>query len=172
MKKVYLKNQLKGYPIEVISNVLDVINVLGENYGANRDIEKDLGGYIVIAENIVVIEMLKKDKLQGLIPEYTDIIECKEGVNWTSSLFLLSSDYAITSKQSKTAFLIFGYLIFSILIPYVTYMLLAPRNRCPSNICLTGKPVLRSRLARLLRSKNRDKRRCPVEAVVSRNFLS
>lgn len=95
MKKVYLKNQLKGYPIEVISNVLDVINVLGENYGANRDIEKDLGGYIVIAENIVVIEMLKKDKLQGLIPEYTDIIECKEGVNWTSSLFLLSSDFSI-----------------------------------------------------------------------------
>ena len=101
----YLKNQLKGYPIEVISNVLDVINVLGENYGANRDIEKDLGGYIVIAENIVVIEMLKKDKLQGLIPEYTDIIECKEGVNWTSSLFLLSSDYAIvvvtTEELSK-----------------------------------------------------------------------
>ena len=99
MKKVYLKNQLKGYPIEVISNVLDVINVLGENYGANRDIEKDLGGYIV------VIEMLKKDKLQGLIPEYTDIIECKEGVNWTSSLFLLSSDYAIvvvtTEELSK-----------------------------------------------------------------------
>lgn len=58
MKKVYLKNQLKGYPIEVISNVLDVINVLGENYGANRDIEKDLGGYIVIAENIVVIEIV------------------------------------------------------------------------------------------------------------------
>ena len=105
MKKVYLKNQLKGYTIEVISNVLDVINVLGENYGANRDIEKDLGGYIVIAENIVVIEMLKKDKLQGLIPEYTDIIECKEGVNWTSSLFLLSSDYAIvvvtTEELSK-----------------------------------------------------------------------
>ena len=45
MEGVYLKNQLKGYPIEVISNVLDVINVLGENYGANRDIEKDLGGY-------------------------------------------------------------------------------------------------------------------------------
>ena len=74
MKKVYLKNQLKGYPIEVISNVLDVINVLGENYGANRDIEKDLGGYIVIAENIVVIEMLKTDKLQGLIPANNDMI--------------------------------------------------------------------------------------------------
>ena len=41
------------------------------------------------------IEILKQDKLQGLIPEYTDVIECSEGVNWTYSLFLLSSDYAI-----------------------------------------------------------------------------
>ena len=105
MKKVYLKNQLKWYPIEVISNVLDVINVLGENYGANRDIEKDLGGYIVIAENIVDIEILKQDKLKGLVPEYTDMIECSEGVNWTSSLFLLSSDFSIvvitTEELSK-----------------------------------------------------------------------
>ena len=108
MKKVYLKEQLEGgrdYPIEVISNVLDVINVLGENYGANRDIEKDLGGYIVIAENIVDIEILKQDKLKGLVAEYTDIIECSEGVNWTSSLFLLSSDFSIvvitTEELSK-----------------------------------------------------------------------
>ena len=105
MKKVYLKNQLKGYPIEVISNVLDVINVLGENYGANRDIEADLGGYLVIAENIVDIEILKQDKLKGLVPEYTDMIECSEGVNWTSSLFLLSSDFSIvvitTEELSK-----------------------------------------------------------------------
>ena len=49
--------------------------------------------------------MLKKDKLQGLIPEYTDVIECEEGVNWTYSLFLLSSDVAIivvtTEELSK-----------------------------------------------------------------------
>ena len=38
---------------------------------------------------------MKRDKLQSLVPEYTDVIECKEGVNWTSSLFLLSSDYAV-----------------------------------------------------------------------------
>ena len=71
------------------------IEILNENYGANRDIEYDLGGYVVIAENIEDIEILKQDKLQGLIPEYTDIIECSEGVNWTSSLFLLSSDFSI-----------------------------------------------------------------------------
>ena len=81
------------------------ITALDENYGDNRDVESDLGGYVVIAENIVDIEILKQDKLQGLIPEYTDIIECSEGVNWTSSLFLISSDYAIivvcTEELSK-----------------------------------------------------------------------
>ena len=108
MKKIYLKNQLKElkeYPIEVINSIYETIDVLNENYGADRDIETDLGGYVVIAENIVDIEILKQGKLQGLVPEYTDIIECSEGVNWTSSLFLLSSDYAIivvtTEELSK-----------------------------------------------------------------------
>ena len=68
----------------------------------NNLLEKVIQG---IAENIVDIEILKQDKLQGLIPEYTDIIECSEGANWTSSLFLLSSDYAIvvvtTEELSK-----------------------------------------------------------------------
>ncbi len=54
--------------------------MLDDNYGANRNIDNDLGGYLLIAENIVVIEILKQGKLQGLIPEYTDIIECSEGV--------------------------------------------------------------------------------------------
>ena len=82
-----------------------LLKVLNEAYDEDRDIEADLGGYIVIAENIEDIKILKQDKLQGLIPEYTDVIKCKEGVNWTSSLFLLSSDVAIvvvtTEELSK-----------------------------------------------------------------------
>lgn len=108
MKKFYLKEQLEGlkeYPNEILNNIFEIINILNESYGANREIEFDLGGYVVIAENIVDIEVLKQDKLQGLIPEYTDIIECSEGVNWTSSLFLLSSDFSIvvvtTEELSK-----------------------------------------------------------------------
>ena len=108
MKKIYLSEQLeklKEYPVEVINNVLEVINVLDENYGANRDIESDLGGYVVIAENIIDIEILKQDKLQGLVPEYTDVIEVVNGENYTSSLYLLSSDFSIvvvtTEELSK-----------------------------------------------------------------------
>ena len=108
MKKIYKENQLlevNNIPTEVIERMKVIIDILNENYGKNRDIEADLGGYVVIAENIVDIEILKQDKLQRLIPEYTDIIECSEGVNWTSSLFLLSSDFAIvvvtTEELSK-----------------------------------------------------------------------
>ena len=108
MKKVYKENQIlevNNIPSEVIESIKVTIDILNENYGEDRDVEADLGGYIVIVENIVDIKIMKQDKLQGLIPEYTDIIECSEGVNWTSSLVLLSSDFAIvvvtTEELSK-----------------------------------------------------------------------
>ena len=108
MKKIYKENQLlevNNIPSEVIESIKVTIDILNENYGEDRDIESNLGGYVVIAENIVDIEILKQEKLQSLIPEYTDIIECSEGVNWTSSLFLLSSDFSIvvvtTEELSK-----------------------------------------------------------------------
>ena len=108
MKKIYKESQLlelNNIPSEVITSIKVTIDILNENYVEDRDVESDLGGYVVIAENIVDMEILKQDKLQGLVPEYTDIVECSEGVDWTSSLFLLSSDYAIvvvtTEELSK-----------------------------------------------------------------------
>lgn len=108
MKRTYLKKKLrklKGYPIEVVNSISEIIEILNDNYGADRNVDNDLGGYVLIVENIVDIEILKQDKLHGLVPEYTDVIECKEGVNWTSSLFLLCSDFSIvvvtTEELSK-----------------------------------------------------------------------
>ena len=66
MKAIYSKEQLKElklYLVEVINNISDIIDVLDENYGVERNIKADLGGYIVIAENIVDIEILKQEKL-------------------------------------------------------------------------------------------------------------
>ena len=98
MKNIYKENQLLeviNMPSEVIDSIKVTIDILNENYGVNRNIEADLGGYIVIAENIVDIDVLKQDKLQSVIPEYTDEIICSEGVNYTSSLFLFSSDFSV-----------------------------------------------------------------------------
>lgn len=41
--------------MEIVKNIYDIIYVLNKSYGANRQIESDLGGYVVIAENIVDI---------------------------------------------------------------------------------------------------------------------
>ena len=108
MEKVYKEsqlNELNNIPVEVIESIKVTIDILNENYGGNRDIESDLGGYIVISKNIVDIEILKQDKLQGLVPEYTDVIEVVNGKNYISSLYLLSSDFAIvvvtTEELSK-----------------------------------------------------------------------
>lgn len=107
MNKIYLKEQLKElrkYPVEVLNSVSETINILEEYYG-ERNIEENLGGYVIIVENSKEINILKEGKLQRLIPEYTDIIKCSEGVNWTSSLFLLSNDFSIvvvtTEELSK-----------------------------------------------------------------------
>ena len=108
MIKIFSKEQLRkviNYPEEVIDSIYEIIEILDDNYGQNRNIYNDLGGYVLVAENIVDIEIFKQEKLKGLVPEYTDIIECSEGVNWTSSLFLLSSDFSIvvvtTEELSK-----------------------------------------------------------------------
>ena len=108
MKKIYLKEQLeelRNYSIDVINSISETIDILDDNYGVDRDVDNNLGGYVVIAENIVDTEILKQDKLQGLVPEYTDVIEVMNGENYTSSLYLLSSDFAIvvvtTEELSK-----------------------------------------------------------------------
>ncbi|MGL5151404.1 MAG: hypothetical protein ACRC7N_12625 [Clostridium sp.] len=104
MRKIYKESQLLElikYPRSVIEYIKETFSIINENYGEDRDIDNDLGGYVLLAQNIVDIEILKQDKLQGLVPEYTDIIECSEGVNWTSSLFLLSSDFSIVVICTK-----------------------------------------------------------------------
>lgn len=56
MKKVYKENQIlevNNIPSEVIESIKVTIDILNENYGEDRDVEADLGGYIVIVENIV-----------------------------------------------------------------------------------------------------------------------
>lgn len=98
MKKIYLKKQLgelSNYLVEVIKSISEIIDILNENYGENRDVDKDLGGYVLVVENIGDVKELKNGMLKDILPEYTDKIICSEGVNYTSSLFLLSSDFSV-----------------------------------------------------------------------------
>ncbi|EJT6493614.1 hypothetical protein JJB75_07855 [Clostridium perfringens] len=98
MKKIYLKKQLEelsDYLVEVIRSISEIIEILNENYGENRNVDKDLGGYVLVVESVEDVKELKNGMLKEILPEYTDEIICSEGVNYTSSLFLLSSDFSV-----------------------------------------------------------------------------
>ena len=89
-EKIRLKEQVKkinNCPVEVIKNISETIDILNENYRENRDVDKDLGGYVLVVENIEDVKELKSGMLKDILPEYTDEIICSGGVNYTSSLF-------------------------------------------------------------------------------------
>ena len=81
-------------PIEVNIKIKEILFVLDEEYGKDRD-RASLGGDILLVETKEEIRTFKDNVLKGILPEYTDKIICSEGVNYTSSLFLLSSDFSV-----------------------------------------------------------------------------
>ena len=87
---------LKNVPVEVMAKVLEIATILDDSYGKDRS-EKDLGGYILIAEDKEDIESINKlIDFEYTLPEYTEIVRCVNGETFTSSLMLLSSDFSIS----------------------------------------------------------------------------
>lgn len=81
---------VKELPKEVLSTIVDAIEILDENYGTERTSE-DLGGYVVVVDK-AGIEELKQQHLKGIVPEYIDEIE---GAEYILALFLCSNDFSI-----------------------------------------------------------------------------
>ncbi|HBG4973242.1 TPA: hypothetical protein KQF34_003057 [Clostridioides difficile] len=100
-------NLLSEYPKEVIKNIDNIINILDENYGFNRKITDD-GGYVCIIDDIEEIEFLKSNILKELEEEFSDVVYEDETNIYSSTLYLLSSDYSVTviSKNEETQYLL------------------------------------------------------------------
>ncbi|WP_270215084.1 hypothetical protein [Clostridium butyricum] len=105
MIKLYKKEQLEKleqkYSKEILREAEEIIALLDDNYGANRDAEKDLGGYISLLESKEDVEEIKASSIKGLLPEYTDIIKSDDGIDYYASLFLLSDDFSIVVFSTK-----------------------------------------------------------------------
>lgn len=99
MVKLWNEQQLEKVliPNEVKKSIKEAINILDESYGADRKIDEELGGYILIVEKEADIKAIKENLLKDIIPEYTDNIS----KDYTSSLFLLSSDFAVIVIVTK-----------------------------------------------------------------------
>lgn len=77
--------------------------MIDENYGdsESRDVDADLGGYVIIIDNEEDVKSIQSEILKDVIPEFTDEIKSDEGIIYYSSLFILSSDYAVTIYSKK-----------------------------------------------------------------------
>ena len=73
----------------------NVITILDESYGDNRKSTDD-GGYVCVIEDIEEVEYLKVNVLKGLVEEFSDVIYKDNVDKYSSTLYLLSSDYSIT----------------------------------------------------------------------------
>lgn len=88
---------LKNLPIEVVAKAIEVAAILDENYGNTRDVEHDMGGYIIIAEGEKDVRSIEElIDFGDTLPEYVDLISCSNGESYTNSLMILSSDYSIS----------------------------------------------------------------------------
>lgn len=105
MIKLYKKEQLEElkekYSKQMLREVEEIITLLDENYGANREVGKDLGGYVALLETKEDVAEIKANSIKGLLQEYTDIIKGDDGIDYYSSLFLLSDDYSIVVFSTK-----------------------------------------------------------------------
>jgi hypothetical protein len=78
-------------PQAVQQMITEVLNILDETYGVDRDMFKDLGGYAVILESLGDIESLNDSlnvNLETATFEYIDVVS-----GYLGCLLILGTDY-------------------------------------------------------------------------------
>ena len=117
MKKIYKKSQLlevNNIPTEVIEGIKATIDVLNENYGADRDIELDLGGSILENFSKVLTESTTREQhkklLHMIISEITinearEIDSIKLKIN-DSLVDYISKEEGVSIKDATSSFML------------------------------------------------------------------
>lgn len=90
-------DKVKHLPMNLVEKINGLLQVLDIEYGSERDIDRDLGGYVAVVEQVGDIEQLKGSNLdiEAEIPEWVDEVAGEGNVVWTVALFVLSDDYSI-----------------------------------------------------------------------------
>lgn len=86
---------------KITGRIIAELNYLNGMYGEERDLEKDLGGYLILVwgnekeQEEVFQKILEYHRLRSEEYEYMDKIKVSECSTITFRLFLCSSDYAV-----------------------------------------------------------------------------
>lgn len=91
----------KLIPIEAADESLKVLSILDKYYGADRDVDHDDGGYLLLYTGCVKEGEVIKEILEGYnVPiedaEIEAVLCSANGVIWKSVLYLTTNDFGIT----------------------------------------------------------------------------
>lgn len=78
---------------EVKNDIAIAVSILDNEYGSKRDIYKDIGGFVAVADDVQDLDYLIAVWKLNI---RTDICEYEEAIGgYVKRLYMLSSDYAI-----------------------------------------------------------------------------
>lgn len=85
-------DMIKGFDDEIQGRIKECLQTLDENYGTDRDIEHDLGGFVAVIDSVEDIEELETYYLdiENDVFEYEDVHD-----TFTERLYLLNDDYSV-----------------------------------------------------------------------------
>lgn len=92
--------KIQGLGKDVQSKVKELLKILDSEYGEDRDVDKDWGGFIAIIEGEQDFEVLKKEyylDVEVAEPEWS--MEINE--SWEEHLFVMNSEYSIVVVGTK-----------------------------------------------------------------------
>ena len=88
-------------PSQILERLKQRIETLQECYGADRDLEADLGGYVVLFLSMSQNEQTQRKNILERYQvcddeyEYRNVIITENNHKWIEELYILSSDYSI-----------------------------------------------------------------------------
>ena len=95
--KVSEMKQIKGkVPLAVYQEVLRIVSVLDKYYGKDRDIYRNDGGFVFIAENKNILNYFIDNHIDPRKGSYEDIRVIRaEGVQYFNIFFLCNNEFSI-----------------------------------------------------------------------------
>lgn len=86
----------RSIPIEIIKEAYRLIKVLDGAYGADRDVDLDDGGFVVVAETVEDVESISRQYVDISARPYeaADIVKCRRGDYW-NLLYLNNNEFGI-----------------------------------------------------------------------------
>lgn len=88
---------ITGISREVLTECKSYLEILDAEYGADRDIDRDYGGYVILADSKASDEQIKE------VFDYTQYL-CefeKKQEAFTTRLYLVSQDYGVVIIKEK-----------------------------------------------------------------------